>query len=221
MEAVADRLNRVRERILRACTQAGRAIDDVCLVAVSKTVSDSEVRSAFEAGQRDFGENRMQEALPKLDAVPEARWHFVGRLQSNKARSATRFALVHSLDRKSLLDALAAAGSPQHPIECLLEVNLGQETQKGGVLAADAEALLVAALERPGLRVRGLMTVPPQGQSVRVHFEQLRKLRDRLQVRTGEALPELSMGMSSDFEDGILEGATMVRVGTAIFGPRR
>ncbi len=216
---VAANLRAVRERIERACERARRDPAGVRLVAVSKTKPVEAIRAALDAGQREFGENYAQELAAKFEAFapadPAPRWHFIGALQSNKAKLvAGRAAVVHTVDRLSLASELARrAGEKVQDI--LLEVNLAAEPQKGGALVADLPALLTAVRALPALRPLGLMCIPPAGQDSRPHFQRLRALRDEL-----GAGPELSMGMSDDFEAAIEEGATIVRVGSAIFGAR-
>ena len=209
---VADRLSEVRERITDAAKRAGRDPSDVLLVAVSKNVDPARIADAVNAGQRVFGENRAQELLAHANASDDAlEWHFVGRLQRNKVRSlAPIVAVWESVDRVALVEELAKRAPGAH---VLVEVNVGDEPQKGGCAPAETPALVAAARDA-GLRVEGLMTVPPAGTEVRPFFAQLRTLAERLE------LGQLSMGMSSDFEAAIAEGATVVRVGTAIFGPR-
>jgi len=209
---VADRLSEVRERITDAAKRAGRDPSDVLLVAVSKNVDPTRIADAVNAGQRVFGENRAQELLAHANASDDAlEWHFVGRLQRNKVRSlAPIVAVWESVDRVALVEELAKRAPGAH---VLVEVNVGDEPQKGGCAPAETPSLVAAARDA-GLRVEGLMTVPPAGTEVRPFFAQLRTLAERLE------LGQLSMGMSSDFEAAIAEGATVVRVGTAIFGPR-
>jgi len=227
---IQDNIARVEERIAAACRRSGRRREDVRLVAVSKTHPAEAVRTAFAAGLRDFGENRVQEAIAKRQALADlgATWHLVGHLQSNKARAAREiFDWVHSLDSLRLaekLDQAAAFGGPRLPV--LLEVNLGEETSKAGVRAAEVVALAeqIALLET--LDLRGLMVIPPfleNPEGVRPYFRQLRALADEIDRRNlpNVSMRELSMGMSGDFEVAIEEGATMVRVGTAIFGARQ
>ena len=182
---------------------------------------------AVEAGAVDLGENRVQEAVAKRPEVPGAKWHLIGPLQRNKARAALEvFDIVHTLDRQELADRLQFLLGERWPgrrLDVLVEVNIGLEPQKAGALPAEAADLLRHALGCDSLAVRGLMAIPPweeDPEASRPHFRALRKLRDKLQQDVGVPLPELSMGMSHDFELAIAEGATMVRVGTAIFGPR-
>jgi pyridoxal phosphate enzyme (YggS family) len=212
---VAGRLHEVRERIRGAALAAGREPDAVTLVAVSKEVDAPAVRAALAAGQRDFGENRAQELEAKAGALggtgPEPVWHFIGRVQRNKVRHvAAVVSLWQSVDRAEVGEEIArhAPGA-----RVLVQVNVAREPQKGGC-APDATAALVERLRSLGLAVEGLMTVPPQQGDARPHFAQLRELATGLGLRT------LSMGMSGDYEAAIAEGATLVRVGTAVFGAR-
>lgn len=226
---LATRIAEVRQRMAAAARRAGRDPAEIRLVAVSKTYPIGHVTAAAAAGQRDFGENRVQEALQKIAAAGDldVRWHLVGHLQSNKARkAAARFHSIHSVDRVELLEALegAAAEAGAAP-SILVQVDLAGEETKHGVSPEDLRTLLGAASRCQALRLRGLMLLPPlfeDPEDVRPYFERLRRLRDDL-VSDG-TLPssalELSMGMSHDFEVAIEEGATIVRVGTAIFGPR-
>jgi PLP dependent protein len=220
---IADRWRAVVERATEAAVRAGRSPEEVTVVAAAKTFGVEAVREVVAAGARDIGENYVQEARAKARAVPEVRWHMIGRLQRNKARqAATIFQRIHSLDRIELAKALdAAAAEAKIRLRCLVEVKLGGEATKGGVEPAVVEALLgrLAALEN--LVIDGLMTIPPPApaRETRRRFAELRELRDRLRPWNVQ-LKELSMGMSADFEEAIAEGATMVRVGTAIFGPR-
>jgi pyridoxal phosphate enzyme (YggS family) len=227
---IAANLAAVRARIADAARAAGRSPDDIRLVAVSKTFGLDEIRAAIIAGQRDFGENRVQEALPKIEALatePSIRWHLIGHLQSNKAKKAARpFDAIHSIDSVGLLQLVdeAARESRRSP-ELLVQVDLAGETTKFGAPVDVAREILQAATSLTAARVVGLMLMPPffdDPEQTRPYFQRLRALRDEL-LRTGTPAPmlrELSMGMSHDFEIAIAEGATMVRVGTAIFGSR-
>lgn len=225
--AIETNLERVRERMYAVCARAGRRADEITLVAVSKTFPAESVRAAYEAGLRVFGENRVQERESKSAALAdlEATWHLIGHLQSNKARRAAQlFSRVDSVDDAALaskLDAAAAEFGKRLPV--LIEVNLGGEATKSGVPPEHVESLVdrIAALAH--LELRGLMSVPPffeQPEQVRPYFAKLRALRDNLAVRSGMALPALSMGMSHDFEVAIEEGATEIRIGSALFGAR-
>jgi len=225
---IAERYRALLERVRRAAEAAGRDPHGIVLVAVSKRMAPERIEAAYRAGARDFGENYVQEALSKVDRLPpDARWHMIGHLQSNKARRAVEtFAWIHSLDRPSLGDALEkAAAARNRTVDVLIQVNVGGEATKSGTDAEGAQALLGRAGDWPHLRIRGLMTIPPyraDPEEVRPYFRALRELRDRLQAGAppGVRLEHLSMGMSHDFPVAIEEGATMVRVGTAIFGER-
>ena len=223
--SVRERLAAVQARVAAAAARAGRDAATVRLLAVSKTVPLPLVREAYAAGQRLFGENRVQELVGKVGALPpDAEWHLIGHLQGNKARPALACArLLHAVDSLALLDRLnrlAAAGQRQ---DVLLEVNISGEASKFGLPPDVLEPVLSTAVQLPHLRCLGLMTMAPYGaDQAALHrvFGGLRDLRDRLATRLGAPLPELSMGMSGDFETAIAEGATIVRVGTAIFGAR-
>ena len=227
--SVADRLSTVRARIDAAARGAGRAPSSVRLVAVSKTFPIEAVRDACAAGQRDFGENRVQEALEKIGASADldVRWHLIGHLQTNKVRkAAAAFAMIQSVDSVELLRRLdaAAAESGRTP-DLLIQVDLAGEATKSGARPEDVPAILEAATTCRAARVIGLMTIPPipgTPEDARPWFRQLRALREQwLAAGTPPTiLREMSMGMSGDFEVAIQEGATIVRVGTAIFGAR-
>jgi pyridoxal phosphate enzyme (YggS family) len=206
----------VRERIAAACARSGRDPASVRLVAVSKTKPVEMLRAAQAAGQAIFGENYAQDLREKADALPGVEWHFIGALQTNKAKLVVgRAALIHTCDRVALAQELSkrakSAGITQR---VLLEVNIGREPQKAGALPEDVPALLEKILALPSLAPLGLMCIPPAEGDPRKHFRSLRQLGQ------GLGLPELSMGMSADYEIAIEEGATLVRVGTAIFGER-
>jgi pyridoxal phosphate enzyme (YggS family) len=226
---IRENLEAVRDRVRCAAERAGRDPATVRLVAISKTFDLNHVRAAAAAGQTDFGENRVQEALQKIEASADVkiRWHLVGHLQSNKARKAVgAFAAIHSVDGLELLQRLdaAAAEAGSHP-EVLVQVDLASETTKFGAPPEEARAIVRAAAGCRAVRLAGLMVLPPlfeNAEDARPFFARLRALRDEL-VDSGVPallLRELSMGMSHDFEVAIEEGATMVRVGTAIFGAR-
>jgi pyridoxal phosphate enzyme (YggS family) len=203
----------VRERIALACRRAGRAPESVKLVAVSKLQPLEKLCEAIAAGQRAFGENYAQELRDKHAALPEAEWHFVGALQTNKVKLVVgRAAVIHTCDRLALAQEISKRAAAEQRL--LLEVNVGREPQKAGVLPEDAAALLDEVRALPRIRCQGLMCIPPADQDPRPHFRALRELAVRLQ------LPELSMGMSADYESAVEEGATLVRVGTALFGAR-
>jgi len=221
---IADRLAAVRERIAHAVRRSGRAVGDVTLVLASKTQPPEAIAAAHRAGARDFGENYVQEAARKRDALAtfvELRWHLIGHLQSNKARLAVRtFDLIQCLDSARLANALARVRSAPR-VRVLIEVNLAGEATKAGAAPGGIEALVEAA--RDEVDVLGLMTIPPPSQGAdgaRRYFARLRECRDRLAAGTGLELSELSMGMTDDFEVAIEEGATMIRIGRAVFGER-
>jgi pyridoxal phosphate enzyme (YggS family) len=212
---VAECLSEVRERVATAARASGRAADAVTLVVVTKAVELDAIRAALDAGARDLGENRAQELVPKAEALagrPTApRWHFIGRLQRNKVRALVpHVARWQSIDRA---DLAAEVGRRAPGARVLVQVNVGDEPQKGGCAPVEAAAL-VEACRTAGCVVDGLMTVPPAAGDPTPAFAQLRGLVDRL------GLAECSMGMSGDYELAIANGATMVRIGSAIFGPR-
>jgi pyridoxal phosphate enzyme (YggS family) len=246
MSSIADRLNEIRQRIARAAVAAGRCPSDVRLVAVSKLQSSEAMRDAYAEGVRDFGENYVQELARKSDELidlADLRFHLIGHLQTNKARAVVgRVSAVHSVDsvrlveelgRRSLVAELPAA--KQWPLNAgldgavtarslpvFVEVNVGGEAQKSGCAPEQAAAVLAAIRAQPSLRAVGLMTVPPffdDPKLSRPYFDRLRLLRDR--IADSKTLPELSMGMTLDLEEAIQAGATLVRVGTAIFGERQ
>jgi pyridoxal phosphate enzyme (YggS family) len=219
---IAENLARVRQRIGAACDRSQRDRASVRLVAVSKTQPVEAVLAAFAAGQRDFGENYAQELRDKADALPEADWHFIGALQTNKAKIVVgRAALVHTCDRIALAEELNKRAEAKSLVQrVLVEVNIGREEQKGGAVSGDLEHLVRRIADLPALACDGLMCIPPAEEDPRPHFRALRELRDRLREAGLGPLPDLSMGMSADFETAIEEGATIVRIGTAIFGER-
>jgi pyridoxal phosphate enzyme (YggS family) len=226
---IAHNLADVRSRIRRSALEAGRRPEDVRLIAVSKTFSLEHIRAAAAAGQDDFGENRVQEALQKIDGSADlkVRWHLIGTLQSNKVRkAAARFSTIHSIDSMRLLDAVdVAAGQSGARPEVLVQVDLAGEATKHGAPPAEAMEIAKAATRCRAARCIGLMTIPPffeQPEDTRQYFAQLRHLRDTL-LKDGldpALVRELSMGMSHDFEIAVQEGATLVRLGTAVFGKR-
>jgi pyridoxal phosphate enzyme (YggS family) len=219
---IAERWREIRGRVDAACERSQRAPSDVTIVAVSKTHPASAVREAAAAGATDFGENYAQELAAKRGDCGDVRWHYIGRLQRNKAKLvAGQVALVHAVDSVELAQELGKRAAQVQPI--LLAVNAAGEETKGGVTAETAGALANAISSVANVRLDGLMTMPPPAndpEASRPYFEALRALRDRLQDELGVALPVLSMGMSGDFEVAIACGATHVRVGTAIFGSR-
>lgn len=217
---IATRLTNVRAQIATAARQAGRAVDAVTLVAISKTHPASAVEAALATGQRDFGENRVQEAQAKFSALkaryPDLRLHLVGPLQTNKVRDAVRlFDVIHTLDRPRLAEALARAMEQEGRRPALLiEVNVGGEPQKAGIAPAAADAFIAECRERWQLGPVGLMCIPPASADPSPYFAELAAIARRNRVA------ELSMGMSADFALAVAQGATLVRVGTAIFGSR-
>jgi hypothetical protein len=226
MSSVAENLELVREQVAQAAAKVGRAVDEIQLIAITKTHAVERVREAIEAGQTLFGESRVQEARVKIPELPSnLRWHFVGHLQKNKIRHVLPlFELIHSVDSFSLAQEInrIAEDEGMHP-RVLLEVNVAGEGSKFGFppdkLRQDMEALL--ALSR--LSIEGLMTIPPlakQAEASREYFADLRELRDRLETEFQMKLPHLSMGMTNDFPVAVEEGATLARIGTAIFGER-
>jgi hypothetical protein len=226
-EELAERTAGVREALAEAAKGAGRAPADVTLVAVSKLHPASDIRDLAGTGQTEFGENYVQEALSKQEELAglNVNWHFIGGLQSNKAKYvAGKFALVHSVDSTKLAQALhKKAASLDTVQDILLQVNIAGETQKSGVPVDSLPELAEAVLGMEGLRLVGLMTMPPffdDPERARPVFARLRELRDGLETRLGTKLPHLSMGMTGDFVPAVQEGATLVRIGTRIFGTR-
>lgn len=219
---IAENYRAVAARVAAAARRASRAPESVRLVLATKTQSTDAVRTAYSAGAREFGENYVQEAVAKrgaLGSLDGVTWHLIGHLQTNKARiAAANFDLIHTLDSARLAEALgrARAGMP-----VLVEVNIGGEASKSGVPPEEIERLIDASRDK--VKILGLMTIPPpaaNAEGARRHFAAMRTLRDRLAASTGLALCELSMGMTEDFEVAIEEGATIVRVGRAVFGER-
>ncbi|HVF84492.1 MAG TPA: YggS family pyridoxal phosphate-dependent enzyme [Abditibacteriaceae bacterium] len=238
MNSAEERLRRVQERIQTACRGCGRKPEEITLVAAGKTVSADRLQEFYAAGLSCIGENYVQEALPKMAQMQgqmqqsstrwsRLEWHLIGALQSNKAREAVgRFTLIHSVDRARLAQALNKEAQAQGIRQAvLLQVNIGDEAGKAGCGLSELNELAQFCLDLPALEVRGLMCLPPQSDdphSARPYFQKLRDLRDRLQssTRTAGLGSELSMGMTNDFEVAIEEGATLIRIGTGLFGPR-
>lgn len=224
---VRDGLAAVERRIDAACRRSGRARDEVALLPVTKTVSPAAVRAAVDAGYTTFGENRIQEAVDKADALADCgiRWHMIGHLQRNKVKQALAFAdCIQSVDRQPLVERLAdqldARGERRR---VLVQVNTSGAASQFGVVPDEAPALARAVAKRPSLELRGLMTIGRRvddPEDARDCFRSLRELRDRLVDELRQPLPELSMGMSGDLEVAVDEGATLVRIGSAIFGAR-
>lgn len=226
MTTISTNLQAVRARIAAAAQLAGRAVEDIRLLAVSKTFPPERIREAALAGQIAFGENYLQESLEKIAALADLglEWHFIGPLQSNKTRPvAEYFSWVHGIERLKIAERLSAArGAARPPLQVCIQVNVSGEASKSGVSPGETAALAHAVAGLPNLRLRGLMAIPEPTDDMplaRQRFAMLRELLEALN-KAGMALDTLSMGMSHDLEAAILEGATIVRVGTAIFGER-
>ncbi len=216
------RLSSVNERIVEACNRCGRSADEVTLVAVSKTCGSDDVQALYDVGHRDFGENYVQEWEGKADALPDdVRWHFIGGLQSRKAKLVVnRVELIQGVDRESLAEAISKRATASQKV--LIQINTGNDQAKGGVDPVDAMAFFERAQALENVTVVGLMTIPPfdaDELELRKYFAQMRDIFETLKS-TDPRVDTLSMGMTSDFEWAIEEGATMIRVGTAIFGAR-
>ena len=227
MNSIAENLERVREQIAQAAARAGRVAEEIELVAITKTHPAEKVREAIEAGQALFGESRVQEARAKIPELPSnLRWHFVGHLQKNKIRHALPlFEMIHSVDSLDVAQDINRIAGEQgmHP-RVLLEVNVAGEGSKFGFSPDKLRDQMEELLALPRLSILGLMTIPPlaeEAEASRKYFVQLRELRDRLQTEFHVDLAQLSMGMTEDFAVAVEEGATLVRVGTAIFGQRK
>ncbi len=226
MTSISERLQAVRSRIQQAADHASRPPGSVQLIAVSKTHSAIAIREAFQAGQRCFGENYVQEALGKIQELADLplEWHFIGPIQSNKTRPiAEHFSWVHGVDRLKIAQRLSdARPAGLTPLNVCIEVNVSGESSKGGVAPAEVGPLAHALQKLPHLRLRGLMTIPAPTHDVALQHQQFRMLRELLAElnQQGMNLDTLSMGMSEDFPAAIAEGTTLVRIGTAIFGAR-
>jgi pyridoxal phosphate enzyme (YggS family) len=222
--SLRDNLETIRQTIARSAARAGRDPGEVTIVAVTKTFPVTRIRQAMALGLRIFGENRVQEAIPKIDEIgtEAATWHLIGHLQSNKAKLIEgRFAMVESLDSVGIVEALGRR--LQSPLDVLIEVNVGEEAQKTGALPADLPAIAAAVKGQPQLRLKGLMTIAPlmaDPENARPAFRRLRALRDETAQQLSMPLPILSMGMTDDYAVAVEEGATMLRLGRALFGPR-
>ena len=230
MNDIAHNLAQVRDKISGAAARCGRAPEEVTLLAVSKTKPASAIEEAIAAGQRAFGENYVQEGVEKINHFQQAgvsglQWHFIGPLQSNKSRLvAEHFDWCHTVDRLKIATRLNEQ-RPAHlpPLKVLIQINISDEQSKSGIPLEALDGLAAEIAELPHLELRGLMCLPPvfdAGEAARPHFARLRVLCEELRARLGLPLPELSMGMSGDFEAAVAEGATLVRIGTDIFGPR-
>jgi pyridoxal phosphate enzyme (YggS family) len=223
---ITDHLHEVRDRVKKAASAAGRAADEIKIVAVSKKHPVTAIEAAYSAGQRDFGENFVQEAVPKIESLGQSDicWHFIGSIQANKTRDVARFFdWVHTVDRLKIAKRLNDQ-RPHYaaPLNICIQVNLAEEPQKGGVAADEVGALVEAVCDLSRLRLRGLMTMPPadaDADTIEALFLELARMQSSLVTR-GFELDTLSMGMSADLEAAVSCGSTMVRIGTAIFGPR-
>lgn len=226
---VQENYRQIEARVAAACERAGRLREEVTLVAVSKTKPEEKIRQLMGIGVRDFGENKVQDLCRKMeDIAGDNRWHFIGGLQRNKVKYlvGSPVYLIHSVDSWKLAQEIEKEAQKKDvTVPVLLEINIGGEATKGGVAPEEAEALLLQMARLPRVRVKGLMTIAPPGKEEqnRAYFRRMRQLRDRLAALhlPGVEMKELSMGMTDDFETAIFEGATIVRVGTAIFGERR
>lgn len=223
-----DSLNLVKERIAAAAARSGRHSSDITLVAVSKTVDNETVRRAYELGITDFGENRVQQLNHKISYVPQAKWHLIGRLQTNKVKEVVgKAVLIHSLDRWSLAEELDKRGQKEGiEVPCLLQINIAGEEQKAGITPHEVKSFLDATGQLKAVRIYGLMTMAPlldQGEKARPVFKELYAIKEKV-VKSryiNVDIRYLSMGMSQDYEVAIEEGANIVRIGSAIFHPDR
>jgi pyridoxal phosphate enzyme (YggS family) len=225
---IARNVEKIRKRIVNACERAGRNPEEVQILAATKTRTPEEIKEAFRAGIKLFGENRVQEARDKIPVLQElpVEWHMIGHLQTNKVKYAVKlFDVIETVDRQKLVDELEKKLSQiGKVIRVFIEVKLSPEETKHGCNPEEVESLARYILCKEHLKLEGLMTVPPyleNPEDVRPYFRRLREIRDSLQDKLGIPLPHLSMGMSHDFEVAVEEGATIVRIGTAIFGERR
>ena len=225
---IAENLVEVRERISRAIQKSGREPDSACLITVSKQISVDRIEEARAAGAVVFGENKIQEAIPKIEQMGAEGifWHFIGHLQKNKIKFLDeRFELIHSVDSFELAEKIAKHYHSENRVQkILLQVNVSGEAAKFGMEPKELEKQMAEFFQLQGIQVEGLMTIPPfdsDPENSRRYFSRLRELREQYEKQNELPLNELSMGMSNDFEVAVEEGATLVRVGTAIFGPRR
>ena len=224
MASLSENLQAVRQTVARSAERAGRDPREVTIVAVTKTFPVPRIREALALGLRIFGENRVQEAISKIDEIgtEDASWHLIGHLQSNKARLVEgRFSMVQSLDSVGIVEALG--GRLHRQLDVLIEINVGEEPQKTGALPSDLTKIAAAVQGQARLRLRGLMTIAPMAadpEQARPAFRRLRALRDETAQRLGVPLPVLSMGMTDDYAVAVEEGATMLRLGRALFGSR-
>lgn len=229
---IKENIELIREKIRQSAEKVGRNPDEIILLGASKTQPIEKIIEAYEAGLKYFGENRVQEGIKKIETIQEnypnikdIHWHLIGGLQTNKAKYAVKyFELIHSLDREPLADELDKRAKKIGKIQdCLIEVNIGEEDTKYGVKVEDLEKLFEYSLNKENLNILGLMCIPPYSdnkENSRKYFAKLRELRDKLETKYNVKLPHLSMGMSNDYDVAVEEGATIVRVGSAIFGER-
>lgn len=225
---IKKNVEKIRQIIKESALKAGRNPDDIILLAASKQQPVDKILQAYKAGIRYFGENRVQEGIKKIETLKEytdIHWHLIGGLQTNKAKYAVKyFELIHSLDRKSLVDELDKRAKKENKLQdVLIEVNVGEEETKYGVSPQNLKELFEYSLSKKNLNVIGLMCIPPYSEdkeNSRPYFAMLRQLKENLEKEFGVELPHLSMGMSHDFDVAVEEGATIVRIGTAIFGER-
>jgi pyridoxal phosphate enzyme (YggS family) len=226
MQEISDRLEKIHNNIEQACRDAGRDPATVNLLAVSKTKPSTQVLEAFTNGQTHFGENYLQEAVSKVIALPQATWHFIGGVQSNKTRIISEhFDWIHSVDSEKVARRLSEQRpESKPPLKVLLQVNLSREPQKSGLDPERLNSVIEPSLTLPGIELRGLMTLPEPTTDIdlqRSRFAALRELQEQIALKYSLThFDQLSMGMSEDFPSAILEGATWIRIGTAIFGPR-
>ncbi len=229
--SISNNLALVRERIKEAAKKTGKNPEDITLLGVSKKHLAEKIIEAYKAGLKDIGENYVQEALGKMEfiqqkGITDINWHFIGRLQRNKAKYVVgKFVLIHGVDSEKLileLEKQSAKRCEGRKQPFLIEVNVGGEETKGGVEPEDVDKIVEVALEQPHLELQGFMTIPPPytGEKIRPYFKKMREIKEEIEKKFKIKLPHLSMGMSADFEVAIEEGATIVRIGTAIFGPR-
>ncbi len=226
---IKENVDRIREVISETALKCGRRSEDIILLAASKTQPVEKIVQAYEAGVRYFGENRVQEGIKKIEELKsytDIHWHLIGGLQTNKAKYAVKhFELIHSLDREALADEIDKRAKKIGKVQdVLIEVNVGEEESKYGVKPSDLERLFEYSLSKENINILGLMCIPPyfeDKEKSRPYFAMLRDLRDKIEEKFAVKLPHLSMGMSHDFDVAIEEGATIVRLGTAIFGERK
>ena len=225
MSDISKRLELLQQRVSKACEAAGRSLTDVSILAVAKTQPSSSISAALASGQQHFGENYLQEALPKIGALPSADWHFIGSIQSNKTKDiAENFDWVHSIGSMKVARRLSEQRPADRiPLKVMIQINISGEGSKAGVAPGAARLLASDISALPSLSLQGFMTIPESSNTFeqqRQPFRQLRKIRDNIAASLGIQLTHLSMGMTGDFAAAILEGATWIRIGTAIFGPR-